>query len=72
MSRAYSDQRPDRLPSMPAPLPASLSMKTEAAALERRLIAAALERSEDNKAAAARLLEISERALWYKLKRYGM
>jgi len=59
-------------PAMPAPLPASLSMKTEVEALERRLIAAALERSEDNKAAAARLLEISERALWYKLKRYGM
>jgi two-component system response regulator AtoC len=53
-------------------LPVSLSMKTEVEALERRLIAAALERSEDNKAAAARLLEISERALWYKLKRYGM
>ena len=51
---------------------ASLSMKVHVEALERRLIEAALKRSENNKAAAARLLEISERALWYKLKRYGL
>lgn len=40
--------------------------------LERRLIREALNACDDNKAAAARRLEISERALWYKIKRYGL
>jgi two-component system response regulator AtoC len=39
-------------------------------ALEKRLITVALERSGDNKSAAARLLGVSERTLWYKLKKY--
>jgi len=50
----------------------SLAMKPRVEGLERGLIAAALARSDGSKAAAARLLEISERALWYKLKRYGL
>ncbi|WP_329741846.1 sigma-54 dependent transcriptional regulator [Dyella sp. A6] len=65
----------DSTPVSPEPAataPASLSMKTQVEALERQLITTALARSDDNKAAAARLLEISERALWYKLKRYGI
>jgi two-component system response regulator AtoC len=37
--------------------------------LEQRLIEAALVRSEGNKSKAAALLEISERTLWYKLKK---
>ena len=49
----------------------SLSMKEHVETLERRLIEAALSRN-NNKAAAARLLEISERALWYKIKRYRL
>lgn len=40
--------------------------------LEKALIQQALERSGNNKVAAARVLEISERALWYKIKRYGL
>jgi two-component system, NtrC family, response regulator AtoC len=48
------------------------ALKPQVEALERQLIAAALEKSADNKATAARLLEISERALWYKLKKYGL
>jgi two-component system response regulator AtoC len=40
--------------------------------LERRCIARALELSGHNKAKASRLLEISERTLWYKLKKYQM
>jgi two-component system response regulator AtoC len=40
--------------------------------LERRLIAKALEQSGGNKSKAARLLEISERTLWYKLKKYAI
>lgn len=54
------------------PLPESLAMKDHVEDLERRLIEGALKRSDNNKAAAARLLEISERALWYKVKRYGL
>lgn len=50
----------------------SLTMKEHVEKLESRLISEALQRSDNNKAAAARLLEISERALWYKIKRYGL
>ena len=39
-------------------------------ALEIRLITAALAQAEGNKARAAALLDISERTLWYKLKKY--
>ena len=49
----------------------SLDLHAEVEALERRLIQQALQQSDNNKAAAARLLQISERALWYKIKRYG-
>lgn len=52
--------------------PETLAMKPQVEAIELRLMTAALARSGNNKAAAARLLEISERALWYKLKRYGL
>lgn len=41
-------------------------------ALERRLIAAALERHGGRKAPAARALGISERTLWYKLRKYAL
>ena len=40
--------------------------------LERKLILRALMVADDNKAQAARLLGVSERTLWYKLKRYGL
>ena len=61
--------------SSPEPLSeagASLSLKTRVESLERNLIEAALKRSDNNKAGAARLLEVSERALWYKVKHYGI
>ena len=58
-------------PGLPADTDA-LALRTHVDALEKRLIEAALARSDNNKAAAARLLEISERALWYKLKRYEL
>jgi len=38
--------------------------------LERRLISEALRRTGDNKARAALMLRISERSIWYKLKKY--
>jgi len=40
--------------------------------VERKLILRALGVANDNKAEAARLLGVSERTLWYKLKRYGL
>jgi two-component system response regulator AtoC len=38
--------------------------------LEKQLIEQALEKTNDNKAAAAQILKISERSLWYKIKKY--
>jgi len=38
--------------------------------LEKQLIQQALEQTKDNKVAAAQLLKISERSLWYKIKKY--
>ena len=52
--------------------PASLSIKTAGEAMERALISSALERTAGNRTHAARLLEISHRALLYKLKEYGI
>ncbi len=55
-----------------APGPESLALQPHVEALERQLIAAALEASGGAKARAARLLDISERSLWYKVKKYGL
>jgi two-component system response regulator AtoC len=41
-------------------------------ALERRIILRALNAAGDNKAEAARTLGVSERTLWYKLKKHGL
>lgn len=41
-------------------------------ALEKNLIEQALLQVGDNKAKTAQLLQISERSLWYKLKKYGL
>lgn len=38
--------------------------------LEKQLIEDALIKTNDNKAKAAQLLDISERSLWYKIKKY--
>jgi len=51
---------------------ASLELNPAVESLEAAMIREALVRSGDNKSKAARLLEISERALWYKLKKYGL
>lgn len=59
-------------PPDPDPEDDDLTLAPQVAALEQRLIRRALERSGDNKAEAARLLGISERTLWYKLKKYGL
>jgi two-component system response regulator AtoC len=49
-----------------------LSVKKHGAALERRLIQKALERTGGNKTRAAELLELSSRALLYKIREYGL
>ncbi|MGH7475360.1 MAG: sigma-54-dependent transcriptional regulator [Longimicrobiales bacterium] len=49
-----------------------LSVKRHGAALERRLIQKALERTRGNKTKAADLLELSSRALLYKIREYGL
>jgi two-component system, NtrC family, response regulator AtoC len=49
-----------------------LSVKRHGAALERRLIHRALERTRGNKTKAAELLELSSRALLYKIREYGL
>jgi len=59
-------------PAAEPALPDSFALKEQVEALEKRIIERALEHSDNNKSAAARLLEISERALWYKIKRYGL
>lgn len=53
-------------------VPASLSIKQESRRLEARLIRSALERTGGNRTQAARLLEISHRALLYKIREYGL
>ena len=52
--------------------PLDLSVKRRTEALERVLIAEALERTRGNRTRAARLLELSHRALLYKIREYGI
>jgi two-component system, NtrC family, response regulator AtoC len=49
-----------------------LSIKRQTAALERGLIRSALERTGGNRTRAAKLLELSHRALLYKIRDYGL
>ena len=49
-----------------------LSVKKHSAVLEKRLIQQALERTGGNKTRAADLLELSSRALLYKIREYGL
>ena len=50
----------------------SLALPQAIEALERQLITEALAVTQGNKSKAAKLLEISERSLWYKLSQYQM
>ncbi len=47
-----------------------LNLNDQVEKLEKRLIQQALVQTKDNKAAAAQLLKISERSMWYKVKKY--
>jgi len=53
-------------------LPESTSLPQAIEHLEREFIAKALAQTDGNKAKAARLLDLSERALWYKVKKYRL
>lgn len=55
-----------------AAVPENLSIPAASEALEKQLIAQALRQTGGNKSKAARLLDISERSLWYKLTRYNL
>ena len=59
-------------PDEAAPSPEGLLLEPAVEAVERKLILRALGEAGDNKARAAKLLGVSERTLWYKLKRYGL
>lgn len=48
-----------------------LDLEKRVAELEQRLLQKALAEAGGNKAKAARLLKVSERTLWYKLKKYA-
>ncbi|MCX7097817.1 MAG: sigma-54 dependent transcriptional regulator [Methylococcales bacterium] len=49
-----------------------MDLEASVAKLEQSFLAKALALASGNKAKAARLLKISERTLWYKLKKYGL
>ena len=59
-------------PLLPASLSQPLPLIPAVENLEKMLIAQALEQAAGNKAKAARLLDISERTLWYKVKKYRL
>jgi two-component system response regulator AtoC len=56
----------------PTPLEGDLSVKRAQRALEADLIRRALERTGGNRSRAAELLELSPRALLYKIREYGL
>ncbi|MFN2564299.1 MAG: sigma-54-dependent transcriptional regulator [Gemmatimonadaceae bacterium] len=70
------DQLPAGIRSPGATAPArddlDLSIKRQTAALERGLIRDALQRTGGNRTRAAKLLELSHRALLYKIREYGL
>jgi len=70
---AYLLDLPEAAPaSAAAKGPQPTTLAAVVARAEAEAIAGALARSGDNKAKAARLLGVSERNLWYKIKRHGL
>jgi len=70
----------EQLPTLAAPMtrseatasPLDLSVKRRTEELERVLIKEALERTRGNRTRAAKLLDLSHRALLYKIRDYGL
>ncbi len=58
--------------SEPSGIENPLALPQAIEALERHMIAAALAETHGNKSKAAKLLQISERSLWYKLSQYDI
>jgi two-component system response regulator AtoC len=56
----------------PEPEPEGLFLEPAVEDLERRMILRALGATDDNKAQAARVLGVSERTLWNKLRKYSL
>lgn len=77
-SELGEDDLPEELRSAPRPTPAvalpegTLSVKHAIRAVEEQLIRQALEQTGGNRTRAAELLDISYRALLYKIKEYGI
>jgi len=74
-----ADALPEAMLDVPVPRaevlpldPSDLSVKRAQRALEADLIRRALERTEGNRSKAAELLELSPRALLYKIREYGL
>jgi two-component system response regulator AtoC len=63
----YAKTTPETAEAFP-----TLSLPQAVENLEKELIGKALTQTADNKSKAARVLDISERALWYKVKKYGL
>jgi two-component system response regulator AtoC len=66
------DPQADALPILESLAADDLSIKKHAAQLERRLIKRALELTDGNRTRAAEHLELSYRALLYKIRDYGL
>jgi len=58
--------------SAPVESPAVGSLQESVEEKEKEMIVKAFRKSADNKALAAKLLNISERTLWYKVKKYNL
>jgi DNA-binding NtrC family response regulator len=75
-ARLEVEHLPDDLAGSAAPIPPDvgedLSIKRRTATLERALIQRALAQTEGNRTQAARLLDISYKALLYKIRGYGL
>jgi two-component system response regulator AtoC len=64
---------PNAAPEVPDSVePTDLRLAPAVDAFERKVILRALHAVGDNKAEAARVLGVSERTLWYKLKKHGL
>ena len=63
---------PERPPAAAVPAGGTLSIKQAIRAVEEQLIRRALERTGGNRTRAAEILELSYRALLYKIKEYGI
>jgi two-component system response regulator AtoC len=64
------EDKPVEVESSDFPAQEADDLNRQVEELEKRLIQQALSKTHDNKAKAAQLLKISERSLWYKIKKY--